>query len=320
MADESPQVGCVSLKLRLGELTLGEFRRELLIHPATPFDGRKVLSCDGALEKAPPGAQGVLFRSLPVSSRLPKLSLGRSAIRYVPRQYDRQFADLSTTYDAYLATFSTKSRSTLRRKVRHFEKESGGSIDYRCYKTREDVERFYGLAREISAQSYQERLLDAGLPNEAKFLADALEAADRGNVRAYLIFLGEKPIAYLYCPTRDGIVSYAYLGYRAEHSELSPGTVLLWLVMEDLFREGVHRIFDFTEGGDRSRHSQKRLFATANVACADVYVFRWAASNIVVVLVHSAIDILGSSIGSVLERMALKSKVRLWTRKLLGKS
>ena len=187
------------------------------MYPAAPFNGvKEVVSFEQALQEAPPEAQGVLFRSISISTRLPRLSLCRFGIRYVPMQYDRQFADLSTTYDQYLDTFSAKSRSTLRRKVRHFEKASGGWIDYRCYKTREEVERFYGHAREISAQSYQEHLLDAGLPSDASFLTDALEAAESGNVRAYLIFFDEKPIAYLYCPLRAGVVSYAYLGYRAE--------------------------------------------------------------------------------------------------------
>jgi CelD/BcsL family acetyltransferase involved in cellulose biosynthesis len=244
------------------------------------------------------------------------LSFGRAWIRYVPRQYDRHYADLSTTYDAYLGTFSTKSRSNLRKKVRKFEERSRGPTRWRCYKTSGEIEEFYRFARDISRQSYQERLLDAGLPEDEAFRAAMVERAKEGRVRGYLIFLDEIPIAYLYCPIHEGIVSYAFLGYRAEFSELSPGTVLLWLVMEELFREGTHRIFDFTEGGDRGQHSQKRLFSTGSVQCADVYLFRRTAANWIIVLTHLAVDWLSASIGFALESLGLKRRVKSWTRSI----
>lgn len=316
MYDGSPPIPRVALKLRLGELTLGQLERRLVVHVG--FGAAQSLpSIDEGLRSLPGTAHGVLFRSIPAPV-LSKLRFHRGGIRYVPRQYDRYFADLSTPYQAYLSTFSGKSRSTLRRKVRRFEERSGGSIQWRSYRTREECEEFYRRAREISAQSYQERLLDAGLPVGAAFRAAMLEAAGEGRARGYLIFHGNEAIAYLYCPIQDGVVSYAYLGYRPEFADLSPGTVLLWLVMEDLFRDGSHRIFDFTEGGDRSQHSQKRLFATQSVRCADVYDFKWTAANLGVVLTHATTEWVGSAIGVIFERLALKKTVRSWIRRAIG--
>lgn len=317
MPEGTERLSRVSLKLRFGELTLGTLNRWMVLRLTNPFGGSTDQDdLDKTLENLPDEAHGVLLPSLRVVSRLPKLSLNRSWIRYVPRQYDRHYADLSTTYDSYLGRFSSKSRSSLRRKARKFEEHSGGSISWKCYKTTNEIEEFYRLAREISRLSYQERLLDAGLPEDEEFKAAMLEGAKAGIVRGYLIFLDGTPVAYLYCPMRDGIVSYAYLGFLAEFGELSPGTVLLWLVMEDLFREGTHRIFDFTEGGDRGRHSQKRLFSTDSVRCADVYMFRPKTVNLVAVLAHATVDWLSASVGVALERIGLKRAIRLWTRTL----
>lgn len=315
MSEGLERLSRVSLKLRFGELTLGALKRRMVLRPTNPFGGAAdQVVLDSTLDNIPDGAHGALIPSLRVVSRLPKLSFHRSWIRYVPRQYDRHYADLSTTYEAYLGRFSSKSRSSLRRKARKFEERSGGSICWKCYKTADELGEFYRLARDISRQSYQERLLDAGLPDDESFQAAMLEGAREGCMRGYLIFLDDAPVAYLYCPIQEGIVSYAYLGYRAEFGELSPGTVLLWLVMEDLFREGTHRIFDFTEGGDRGQHSQKRLFSTDSVQCADVYLFRRTAVNLVAVLTHATVDWLSTSMGFALESVGLKRAVRSWAR------
>jgi len=317
MSERIERLTQVSLKLRVGELTVAALNRRMLLRTTNPF-GREA-DRDGlgvTLEDVPDEAHGVLIPSQRVLSRLPKVSLYRSWIRYVPRQYDRHYADLSTTYEAYLDRFSSKSRSSLRRKARKFEERSGGSICWKCYTTTDEIAEFYRLAREISQQSYQERLLDAGLPEDEQFYASMIESAKVGAVRGYLIFLDGTPVAYLYCPIRDAVVSYAYLGYRAEFSELSPGTVLLWLVMEDLFREGAYKIFDFTEGGDRGRHRQKRLFSTATVACADIYVFRPTTMNLVAVGAHATVEWLSTSIGAALDRIGLKRALKSWTRTL----
>jgi CelD/BcsL family acetyltransferase involved in cellulose biosynthesis len=236
----------------------------------------------------------------------------------VPRQYERYFADLRTSHEEYLKSFSRKSRSSLRRKVRKFEQASGGSIRWRCYRTPEEVEEFYVLARSVSARSYQERLLDAGLPDTDTFREGMMSAANDGKIRGYLIFLDGEVIAYLYCPIRDGVVQYAYLGYLLEFTDLSPGTVLLWLAMEALLKEGEHRVFDFTEGGDPSKHGQKRLFATGGVHCADIYVLRRNLSNTAIVLAHAGAEWTVERLGRLLDAVGVKRRTRSVVRWLLG--
>lgn len=319
MSDPGHEMSLVSLKLRLGELSLGEFERQLAVCTSVLAEkGPGWRGIGEALNGIAAEANGVLFRSLPVESKLPRLTFGRHGIRYVPGQYDRHFADLSTSYAAYLDQFSGKSRSTLRRKVHRFEKESGGKIRWHRYANREEFEEFHRLARAISEQTYQEKLLDAGLPNDPLRREEMFEAAGEGRMRGYLIFLRDQPVAYLCCPIRNGIVTYGYLGYRTEFADMSPGTVLLWLAMEDLFQEGTHRLFDFTEGGDRGQHSQKRLFSTTSVPCADVYVFKWSTANLAIVVIHAFVEWLSGSIGSVLGSLGLKQSVKAWIRKVIG--
>src|SRR3546814_12668167 len=73
----------------------------------------------------------------------------------------RSYASLEDGFDAYLASFSGKSRSTLKRKLRKLAERSGGILDIRSFRAPEDVDAFHRDARGVSAKSYQGRLLAA---------------------------------------------------------------------------------------------------------------------------------------------------------------
>ena len=134
------------------------------------------------------------------------------------------------------------------------------------------------------------------------------------------MFFADKPIAYLYCPIRDGVVMYEYLGYLPDeqYTKLSPGTVLLWLALQSLFDEAMHHFFDFTEGSDRRTRGHKGLFSTGYRSCANVYLLKRTPSNIALVTLHASVDWLSEWVGSGLERLGLKKHVRGLLRTVRG--
>lgn len=113
-------------------------------------------------------------------------------------------------------------------------------------------------------------------------------------------------MSYLYCPVRDGVLQYAYLGYDPQYASWSVGTILQWLALEEIFAEGRFKIFDFTEG--QSEH--KRMFATHHQQCANVYFLRNTLLNRTLVQGHRAMNAGSAWAGNVLERLGLKSKLR----------
>ncbi len=96
-----------------------------------------------------PGEEGFLFRSQPVASALPRYTLSRNAVRYVPQQYHRRHIDLTMSYAEYLAHFSSKTRSTLQRKQRKFAELPGG-MEFRTYRRPDEMTEFHKAARKIS--------------------------------------------------------------------------------------------------------------------------------------------------------------------------
>jgi CelD/BcsL family acetyltransferase involved in cellulose biosynthesis len=89
------------------------------------------------------------------------------------------------------------------------------------------------------------------------------------------LFVGERAVAYLYCPVVRGDVVYEYVGHDAAYDALSPGTVLMAQALRDLCEAGGYRRFDFTEGEGQL----KRQFAGGATQCVDLLALRATLAN-----------------------------------------
>lgn len=260
----------VALPFRVGTRTLATVRRRL-VRLSVPLEDA-IAGAAPALPGLPAQADGYFLRALPEA--LAGQVGGGSAMRAFVRQtYPRHFARLDQPFDDYLATFSARSRSAMKRKRRKLEERSGGSLDIRAYRGVEEMDAFHASARAVSALTYQEKLLDAGLPEDA--LAQMRDLAARDAVRAWLLFLDGCPISYLYAPARGDCLLYAHLGYDPAAAELSPGTVLQLEAMRMLMAERRFRWFDFTEGDGQ----HKRQFATGAIPSVDLLLLRPTLGN-----------------------------------------
>lgn len=263
------------------------------------------------LDRFAAGIDVIVTRSHPVKEALPAVRIRDHVLRYVLARYTRFHVDLSGDFDGYLAKFSAKSRSTLKRKVKRFL-ELGEGCEMRRFSRPEEMAKFHQLAREISALTYQEKLLDAGIPEKPEFVDKLIGMAEADSVRAYVLFLRGIPIAYLYCPVVNGVLLYAYLGYDPRHAEHSPGTVLQYLVFQSLFAEKRFRAFDFTEG----QGEHKRFFATHETACADICYFPASFASRSWVGLHCGLDSASALAGRALAKVGLKARLkRFWRRR-----
>jgi CelD/BcsL family acetyltransferase involved in cellulose biosynthesis len=302
----------VPLKFQVGDFILGSAVLSLFRRSAD-LDERP-LEVGDAPEPPPclDQADGYVVWSQPLASRLPVFAARRDAILYAPRQYRRFTVDLTGTFEQYMAAFSGKTRSNLKRKLRKFAEVSGGAIDWKAYRTPEEIEEFFPLARKVSAKTYQERRFRSGLPNAAAFVEAARQSSRDDRVRAYLLYFNGEPISYLYSPIVRGVVLYDYLGYDPAYASLSPGTVLQILVLQALFAERRFLMFDFTEG--EGQH--KEVFSTQSLLCGDVFVVNRRLAPLSVVMLHRAVDGISTATGAALERLTLKSRARRLLRRL----
>lgn len=256
-----------SLKLVVGRRTLWRFERLLVRRRLTLEEG--LAGSMPTLPPLPEDAAGYQLGAVPVAQLASFESTLPDLCPFIRQRYPRSYASLDGDFDTYLAGFSAKSRSTLRRKVRKL-----APLDVRCFGTAEEMAVFHDDARIVSAKSYQERTLGAGLPDSA--LEEMLSLASRDAVRGWVLYIGGRPAAYLYAPAEGDTLLYAHLGYDPEFAQLSPGTVLQHEAMRQLMAERRFRWFDFTEGDGQ----HKRLWATDSIDCADVLLLRPTVSNL----------------------------------------
>ena len=248
----------------------------------------------------------VMIRSHPIESPLPRLNILPQAIRYIPSSYQRYWVVLNGGFENYLKKFSAKSRNTLLRKIKKFSEFSGGEIDWKEYCKPEEMHEFHKLAMEVSLKTYQERLLDCGLPSDQQFQESMLGLAAADNVRGYILFYQKKPIAYIYCPVHDEIALYEYVGHDPEYQRWSPGTLLQYYALQCLFVANHVKIFDFTEG----EGAHKAFFATNAQHCADIYYFRRTWRNLIKVALHAGSDELSRGVVWVLEGLGVKATIK----------
>ena len=256
------------------------------------------------------GSEGFLVRALPIAEALSPIGVAGNYLRYVQLQYRHCIIDFRSSFEEYQKKFSSKSRSTINRKVRKYAEHSGGTLSWKTYRTIGDLREFLPLAREVARKTYQEKLLDAGIPESEWFVREMELLAAQNHVRAYILFDRERPVSYLYCPVEDGTLIYAYLGYDPDYMKLSVGTVLQWLAVEQMFGEGCFRYFDFTEG--ESDH--KRLFATHEMLCANVLFLKNTLRNRILVNGHWWTGRLSGWLGDTLDKFGIKAKVKKFLR------
>lgn len=222
------------------------------------------------------------------------------------QDYPRHYIDMAGSYEDYLARFSGKTRSTLKRKQRKLAKECGGKYALTEHRTPAELEAFLDAAIPLSAKTYQARLLDAGLPETHEARRAMLEQAERGDMRCYLLSAGDEPIAYLTLPVDGQTLVYAYLGYDPEWARLSPGTVLQMEALERLFAEDRFRYFDFTEGDG----GHKAMFGTDSVQCASFVLLRKTIANRALLGARDGFDAAVSGAKTLAEKSGALSRVR----------
>jgi CelD/BcsL family acetyltransferase involved in cellulose biosynthesis len=259
----------------------------------------------------PDDCQIAVVRSQPLAGDIPVVSSDGGWIRYLRARYPRRYIDMKGTFKDYLATFSSKSRSTLTRKVRKFGEASGGALDVRVYSTPEQIAEFHRLAREVSKKTYQEKFYAAGLPDGAEYVKELRARAARDAVRGFLLFQGGNAVAYLLCPVEEGRLLYDHLGHDPAVQQLSPGTVLQYAALEKLYEEGRFRIYDFTEGDA----PHKEFFATDHRECGDVWFLRRTLRNRIAVSLHRGLDRFSARIRKLLERIGIKAWLKRLTRR-----
>lgn len=254
----------------------------------------------------PAGTDGFYFSSVPINSGVRNIERRDGYLRYLTKKHEQAYMDVSGSFDEYWSKFSSKTRSTLKRKMRKIENMSDGKLDWKIYRTPEELTDFFKLAKEISKETYQETWLNLGLPDDEDYFNEMLKNAALGNIRGYLLFLDGEAVSYLYCPINNRAAEFAYLGYLPKYSNLSAGTVLFIAALENIFEDQDIDYFDFQEGDT----VHKKRFATGYIKCANIMYLKCTLMNRMWIYSNYLMNKMVALTISLLDKMGAKAKLK----------
>lgn len=221
---------------------------------------------------------GFFFRSLLDGTALPPGC--RLHIVDGPRPW--HLARVAPSFEEYLTTLSSKPGARLRRDVRQLGKALGGEARVRRVTDPADVASFLDQAVRVSRKSWQHRVLGERVSAEPRTRAAFERLASRGNLRGYLLHVGDTPCAFVIGYQYGGAYQYEEQAFDPAFAQHSPGAVLLFLVLQDLHAYERPEIVNFGVGDA----GYKRRFGNCERSDASCLVLRGGLANTVLAQSH----------------------------------
>lgn len=255
--------------------------------PLTPVDaGVAAMMLDAVLEDVPE-AQAIYFKSIPETSAWADLimqagSATRNGFGYVSRETAFHSLELPGSYDEYLGQFGKKKRYNLKRQLRLMEEAYGGEMRVDCITREDQVDLFLAANTTVVAESWKDPGLTAAYARTPTNHARYADLARRGLLRGYLLRHGERPVACVIGYQFGDSYHYADIAYSRSDIQLSPGSVLLFLIIRDLIENTAVRRVNFGIGDA----DYKRQFGNRHGRDRAVWVMRATARNRAICAVH----------------------------------
>jgi CelD/BcsL family acetyltransferase involved in cellulose biosynthesis len=256
------------LHFQLGPFRLGEAKVKALTLASNPF----VVDAELAIPMAQAAAQdcrAVVVSAMPIGKRFATMCFDRGALRYAARYGDRYVVDLQGSFAEYVKKFSKKSRGNLQRSAKKFGNGTDVVASILEFRNPSEIIAFRDIAVAISRASYKSDL-GWGFQENEGFAREIEIAAAAGRVRGYVLMSGDEPAAYVFCRIEHDVIVYKHIGYDEKFAQNSPGTVLLYLMLQRLFEGGEFRLLDF-DGTEY--YAYKEFFATRAINCARLFWF-----------------------------------------------
>ena len=235
------------LSIRAARLVNFEFPREPGVDPFDVF-AKVVEACAGLKHLA-----DLLFvDSVPVQSQS-----GREHGFRIDDIQSSYIIEIEGSFESYIHDFSPKSRKNLMRTIRKLSETASQPVRAVSFRTPAEMDSLYPALRKVYEKSWQGRLSRQPLPSATHLRA----LAAQGWIRSYVLFVGDQPIASLRGFQYGNTFHYFAPAYDSDWQEHSPGTVLLYHLIKDLFAVDSPARLDF----GFSYNQYKQVFGTHEV-------------------------------------------------------
>ncbi len=185
-------------------------------------------------------------------------------------------------------------------------KDFPGAVRIKCFQKVEEVDSLADVAEDVARHSYQ-RGLGVGFANTDEERRRLRLKAEKGWLRAYVLYLGHKPAAFWIGDINNGVFGSDYLGFDPAFGKYSPGMYLILRVVEG-FCGGSENVTgaDFATG-----HAEYKEALSDRVwGETDVYIFARSLRGIALNFVKTSAVGIDHALKNVLERAGLLQKIK----------
>jgi hypothetical protein len=189
--------------------------------------------------------------------------------------------------------------------IRRFWRDNAGRCTVNRVTAPEQVGPFLDDVDRVYNASWQARTYGKQARNTFEHIARMQRLAALGRLRSYVLKDGDTPMAFVVGYQSRGRFSYDETGYDSQFSSASPGSILTYAAIEDLFSHTPPRILDFGFGDG----AYKRTFGTASHEICSMYVLprnRWRLAF----AVQRGLNVTYNIVRAALVRVRLDSVVR----------
>lgn len=249
-----------------------------------------------------------------------KSSMYRQAIR-LPAFFERDHSrclkqrwlmKFPNGLDSFLMSLGRSQRSKLRRKYKKVPTLFPGKVQVRCYRSIAEIDTVVS-DMELIASKTAKRQLGFGFSDTLRAREQMVIAAENGWLRAYVLYLEGKPVAFWTGIVYHRCLHADHVAYDPSYGKVSPGIFLFLSILEDLRHEDVESI-DFGRGNTQLRE----CFCDVQRAESRTHIFAPTWRGLQLNILHTAVHLLNGGGVAVLRHIGCLDWVRkAWRNKLL---
>jgi hypothetical protein len=276
----------ISLQFSVGRRVLGTS----VVNAATILSGEPLIPADPALFRllikglfdGLPWCDCVRMNSIPVESFACKMIYANEhkdgqyfvhPRRLEPREWI--YLEPGNSLEAFLEGKQKRTRNTLKRRVKKLREHGAGSLECVRVETEDQVDAFYESAFAIAEKSWQHKYLGRCLEETTLYRKNLKSLARLGALRAYLLKCRDVPCAFVIGYQYEDVLQFEQTAYSSDFARFSAGTVLYYMLLEDLYRYRPPKLVNHGIGVT----PHKRLFSNRESVDTSVYLFRPTIHN-----------------------------------------
>jgi len=268
--------------------------------PLVPADDGVVARMFDTLFAQAPEADAIYFKSLSDGSGWDQRIVhaakqSTDTFAHISREETFHYLTLPETFELFLQRFGKKKRYNLKRQLRLMEEAYAGHLRFESVTQEQQVDTFLKACDEVAGNSWKQQSMTRALAVTSENREKYADLARRGLLRSYLIWNADRPVAYALGYLYGETYHYSDIAYAESELRLSPGAVLLFLIIRDLIDHKLARQLNF----GISDADYKRQFADQHTRDRTVYVFRATLPNRLVCALHT----LGKRLGGMVKKL-----------------